>query len=626
MPPGVANNLQSLQGWKLPARVVRVLGDPRYRVEGQVLALHPLWDGTTLSIEEPGILKKWNTLEGQELQRNDLSDLEMLWAFGGDTTLHLASAADDLTFWNVTIGEAIKTISQPAWVTALAFRADGTMLATGHDDGRVRLWDAKSAKLVREWKEENQAISSLAFSADGKQLAAATEDRRVNLFDAVHGLFNGSLNGHTDRISRIAWHPGGRYLATASWDTTARLWDAEKGEQLYILNGQADQVHAVTFSPDGSLLASADSESVIWLWHPFEGKVYRQLRGHLGEVTQLAFTPDGKHLLSGGGDGRMMVWDAQTGKNVLSAPGESTFASRVRLSPAQDQVAAILGGRSIFVWDTLQGKRLGTMESLPSQATALTYLDSQHSASSQKGDGVKAGQLISGHNDGQLVFWDTESFETSTSRHEHTARITCIAVDAGGQRLATGGSVDGYVYVWSLTNHQPILLIPGATDGCTVETLAFIPNSNLLAVAGMDWKSSGQEGRLCIWDLSQAKKVVSQPMGSMAVAARPDGKQLAVASLTESICLFQLPGLELERELEGHDGLVTALNYTSDGQHLLSTSEDGTVRVWELATGKEVQILETDVSIRDLSISADGRFVYTANANATAYVIDLQKA
>jgi WD40 repeat protein len=200
-----------------------------------------------------------------------------------------------------------------------------------------------------------------------------------------------------------------------------------------------------------------------------------------------------------------------------------------------------------------------------------------------------------------------------------------MAVDAQGERLATGGSVDGYVYLWSLKNNQPILLIPGATEGCTVEALAFIPNSNHLAVAGIDWKSSGQEGRLCIWDLSQANKVATQATGSTAMAARPDGKQLAVATLTESICLFTLPGLELERELEGHDGLVTGLHYTNDGLHLLSTSEDGTVRVWDVTTGKQVQTLETDVSIRDLSVSADGRFVYTANANATAYVIDLQR-
>jgi WD40 repeat protein len=109
------------------------------------------------------------------------------------------------------------------------------------------------------------------------------------------------------------------------------------------------------------------------------------------------------------------------------------------------------------------------------------------------------------------------------------------------------------------------------------------------------------------------------------VTPHPSGNQLAVATLTDSICLYQLPNLELERELEGHDGLVTALAYTNDGQYLLSTSEDGTVRVWEVASGKEMQILETDVSIRDLTVSADGRFVYTANANATAYVIDLQR-
>src|SRR5438093_1031701 len=99
MGTGSSTELQALQGWKLPARVVRVLGDPRFRVEGSVFALLPLWDVTTWTIEERGILRRWNTSDGHELQHQHLSDLEMLWALGG-TQPSLASAADDLTFWN----------------------------------------------------------------------------------------------------------------------------------------------------------------------------------------------------------------------------------------------------------------------------------------------------------------------------------------------------------------------------------------------------------------------------------------------------------------------------------------------------------------------------------------------
>ncbi|HQR07553.1 MAG TPA: WD40 repeat domain-containing protein [Gemmatales bacterium] len=611
MATGSSTELQALKGWKLPARVVRVLGDPRFRVEGTLLALLPLWDGTTWTVEEPGILRHWHTEEGRELQHQHLSELEMLWALGG-TQPRLASAADDLTFWNAQTGLANKVIAQPAWISALCFRPDGSVLATGHDDGRVRLWDVASASMIREWGTESSAVSSLSFSTDGQRLAVGREDRSLDLLDCAHGVVIGKLKGHSDRISGIAWHPTTRFFATSSWDTTCRLWNVSQGEQVFILNGQADQVHAVAFSPDGSILASTDSEATIWLWEPFHGKVIRKLKSHVGEVTQLAFTPDGSYLLSGGSDGRLILWNVATGENVLHTTADSTHASRIRLSPKQDQVAAILGGHSIYVWDAQQGTPVKTIESLPSLATAITY---------QTG----TTGLASGHDDGRVYFWNTQTGKQEGQVHDHNTRITSMAIDASGQRLATGGSTDGYVFIMDINTNDIQLLIPGATDGCTVESVAFIPNTTYLAVTGIDWKSSGQEGRITIWNIDKPAKVATTATGGTALAAHPAGNQLAVATLNESICLYSLPELTLERELIGHSGLVTALAYTGDGSKLLTSGSDGTVRVWDVATGKELQVCETDVSIRDLSISQDGRYVYTANANATAYVIDLKR-
>ncbi len=603
--------LQALKGWKLPARVVRVLGDPRFRLEGTLLALWPHWNGTVWSVEEPGILRQWNSKEGRELQHQRLSDLEMLWALGGNTP-ELASAADDLTFWNAATGTSIHTTRQPSWVTALSFRTDGSVLATGHDDGRVRLWDTGSASLIREWTSDNSPVSALAFSSDGHKLAVGREDRTLSLYDAVHGVDAGKLKGHTDRISSISWHPTTRYFATSSWDTTCRLWSVQEREQIFILNGQADQVYACAFSPDGTILASSDSDATIWLWDPFHGKVLRKLKSHIGEVTHLAFTPQGDYLLSGGSDGRLVLWDVATGENILHTSADRTHTSRIRLSPQQEEVAAILGGHSIHIWDTRHWQPKQTIENMPSLATALTY---------QAGEGG----LVSGHDDGRVFFWNTKTGQQQSQTHDHNTRVTTMAISPDGKRLATGGSTDGYVFILAVPSNVIVLLIPGATEGCTVESLAFIPNSPLLAVTGVDWKSSGQEGRICLWDLAKPGKAGVTPVGGTALAAHPSGKQLAVATLTESICLYSLPELRLEKELEGHFGLVTALAYTSDGTQLLSSGDDGTVRVWDVASGTETQVCETDVSIRDLSISPDGRLVYTANANATAYVIDLRR-
>ena len=78
-----------------------------------------------VTIEELGILRKWNPASGQQLKWTALSDLETLWTFSGDGRV-LASASDDLTVWDASSGALLTSIPQPSWVTALAFHSDAS--------------------------------------------------------------------------------------------------------------------------------------------------------------------------------------------------------------------------------------------------------------------------------------------------------------------------------------------------------------------------------------------------------------------------------------------------------------------------------------------------------------------
>src|SRR5436309_518441 len=68
-------------------------------------------------------------------------------------------------------------------VDAVAFSADGALLASGGDDEVIRLWDVKTGKLIRKLKGHDDGILGLAFSPDGKLLASASSDDTVRLWD-----------------------------------------------------------------------------------------------------------------------------------------------------------------------------------------------------------------------------------------------------------------------------------------------------------------------------------------------------------------------------------------------------------------------------------------------------------
>jgi WD40 repeat protein len=601
--------LQSLQNWTLPPRVVRMLGDPRFRLEGTLLALHVGPHGDAWSVEEPGTLRHWTVETGREHSQTPLSDLEMIWCFSHNGKW-LASAADDWSLWDIRTNTLLLTKRQPSWVSALAFHPEGSLLATGHDDGRVRLWDAAAGKMLREWCDTQATITALSFSGDGQTLAAAAADRKVRLWNVPYGILFGVLAGHTDHIAALAWHPDNRHLVSGCWDTTCRLWDTESTELIYLLNGQSDQVHAVAFAPNG-LLASADSDNQVWLWEPFLGKVIHRLRGHTQEIKCLVFTPESKWLLSGGEDGRILLWDVQTGRNMFLSTDTVSPNVRLTVHPEREQVACGTGGRTIQIWDSHNGTNFTELSHASRAVTAVRYSP----------DGR---WLVSGHAEGQIQLWDTVHFRAGPVLHEHHTGITSLDFSTDGQLLASAGGPDTYVYVWMLESGEVYLLIPEAAGNCTVEAVRFVPQTPLLLAAGVDWTAQPQsEGQISLWDISQPGPVQRTPHGATALAVRPDGQQFAAALLTPSVGLFDLPSLQLTHEIEGHQSPITCLAYSPDGQRLASAGDDGTIRLWDTTSGKQFTLLELDTPIRDLVFSNAGRFLYTANANTTCYVIDL---
>jgi len=152
-------------------QVVRVFGDLCFHTDGdiQLLAFAP--DGKLLSIEDLGVLRTWDPGTGQQLRWTFLSDLETLWAISPEANL-IASATDDLTLWEISSGKVLDTIPQPSWVTAIVFGPAGNLLATGHDDGVLRVWDVASRGLRYEFPGPKRPISALVVKAAGSLLAS----------------------------------------------------------------------------------------------------------------------------------------------------------------------------------------------------------------------------------------------------------------------------------------------------------------------------------------------------------------------------------------------------------------------------------------------------------------------
>jgi WD40 repeat protein len=600
-------------------QVLRVFGDLCFRSDGDLQVLAFGADGQLWSIEDLGVLRQWNPSTGQQLRWTFLSDLETLWAISPDTRL-IASATDDLTLWEVSSGKSVDTISQPSWVTAVAFGPAAKLLATGHDDGVVRVWDVAGRGLRHEFPGPKRPISAVAFNAAGTLLASAGEDRIICLWDIETGRLAGTLEGHTDRIQALAWHPKDHRLVSGGWDTTARVWNTQTFEPVIILNGHADQVTTLTFSPDGSLLACADSANAIHLWDSDAGKSLHVLKEHEEEIRCLAFAPDGQRLASSGADRVIHLWDARQGQ-LLSRRGDQILQrTQVAITPDGSRLASTCGGAGLRIWDTTGSG----MEIRPQEDGTMHVLA-----------GSPDGKLLAGGGgDNRVRIWESSTGKIHTVLEGQKGKVAAATFSPDSTILASASDVDGMVWLWNVKTREPVLVIPEAADACTVETLAFHPQGRLLAVGGIDWLATGgSDGAICIWDVQDNCSRGVLDRGATRIAFDSTGRWLAAASLNESICLWDMDAwsrgaegsLLPVRELIGHADTITSVAFGPDGRLLASGSDDRSLRLWNVQTGEPEAICSLDTPIKAVCFSPDGRYLYTGNGNTTSYQLEVER-
>jgi WD40 repeat protein len=107
----------------------------------------------------------------------------------------------------------------------VAFSRDGQFLASASWDRTVKVWDAKTWKLLHDLPDPTGGVQCVAFSPDGRLLAWGSTDATVKVWDAVTKDTE-ILHGHTRWVEEVAFSPDGKWIASASADGTIKMWTA----------------------------------------------------------------------------------------------------------------------------------------------------------------------------------------------------------------------------------------------------------------------------------------------------------------------------------------------------------------------------------------------------------------
>jgi WD40 repeat protein len=398
-----------------------------------------------------------------------------------------------------------------------------------------------------------------------RKLAAALEAVQRSGAAAV-------LNGHTGAVESVTFSPSGGLLASASSDRTIRFWTATPGAHYPLGHPlRADSpLYSAAFAPDGRTLASGGYDQVI-LWNVPHRTEERVLSYNSGAVTSVAFSPHGHAFAAGGSNGTVLLWNPVTGaRRVLPIPGGGAVRS-VALSP-NGHVLAVGSASEVALFDVTRGRELGQpLVTSPSSVYAVTF-------SSDGRTVAAAGSL------GTVVLWNPLTHVQRLLVSAGHNPIYSLAFSPDGHDLAAGGG--NTTTVWSLADHrQPENGEPLSGHQGAVYSVAFSPTSAVLA-------SGGADGTIVLWRYRVGPRfgvpLVVRNDAVKSLAISPDGRLIASGDHGGAIWISRRGGGPPVHVLRAHAGQVNDLAFDPASGLLAAAYGDGTIGLWDAATGAPV--------------------------------------
>ena len=368
-----------------------------------------------------------------------------------------------------------------------------------------------------------------------------------------------------------------------------------------ILQAGQGRVNAAAYSPDGSLVVTASDDGSARIFRARDGKQIRVLP-HGGSVTSASFSADGRLLVTGSRDGTARLWTA-SGRWLRTFPHGAAVLAAV-LTPDSKVLVTIASDATVHEW-SLSDTWAPRVFQEPRAASMIALSGDSRRAAVVGGDRIaRVYDLVAG----RLI-------------HElpHDGTVLSAAFGPSAAVLATGSN-DQLGRTWNLRTATVAHKLIGHVGH--VVDVAFSPHrGQFVATASSDGTAdvydvaTNPRGRLITTLLGHTNAVND-------VTFSADGLYVVTSSRDGTARVWKSEHGNLQAVFAGHTGSVLGGSFSPTGANALTYGEDGTARIWDAGTTPELRILGRHLGLETLDVT--GTLAVTAGNDGTARIWNLR--
>ena len=626
----------------------------------ECLAMTP--DGSQVISGSGASIKMWNLTSGEQTLSIDISlpDYPAQNKVTGlaatpDGKIIICAHKNTIILWDLerkTVVETLTISSKYSEVSSVAISKNGKIAVSVTKRGnRPEVWDlVEGRKLLCPTVSSDWGGDRVSLSSDGR-LFVTIGFRRRHYWDYSYAslrLYNLETKdvtelSHDENLSAVAITPDGRQVITGSGDGSVSLLDLSQNKKL-TLGRHDDAVTCLAVSLDSKLVVSGSHDRTIKAWNlrvalsdsrfrtrPFTGfsksldgpqpnqETPDGQEGAIGAVAVsangrrvvsvsfpesrrpkvLAITPNGKRAVTASSN-RISIWDINS-NNIGSILDETDPEDEVwqenpyrqidkqegLLEPGEDM--EYLGEKVLRIWDLEQLKKPIKLRGHEREILAIVM--------SHRGD-----KIVSASSDHTLKVWDLDTGVQVQSLQGHTDIVTSVAIAPDDSRIISG-SADRTVKVWDLNSGSVLATLEGHRDSVT--DILVTPSGEHFVTRSYD---GGKMNTFKVWSLESNQEEVSLESitdKTSAVEMSGDGRRVVFASGDE-IHDWDFSEKKTRIGLFKHSRWITALVSIPGSSCLVSSSDDGSLVLWDLERSRALAKYTCEAAIKACAATPNG--------------------